>query len=93
MDAIVENTGEKSRLTWQRDVDIPKAQYFDEDFAMRLARLGSSAGLSYFLGIRELPRTYKVVITAERNHPRTMSDGRRTLRQARPNSTSPTPPR
>ena len=23
MDAIVENAGEESRLTWQRDVDIP----------------------------------------------------------------------
>ena len=51
MDAIIENTGEESWLTWQRDVDIPKARYFDEDFAMRLARLGSSAGLSYFLRI------------------------------------------
>jgi hypothetical protein len=51
MDTIVENAGEEGRLTWQRDVDIPKAQYFDEDFAVRLARLGSRARLSYFLGI------------------------------------------
>lgn len=93
MDAIIENAGEESRLTRQRDVDIPKPQYFDEDFAMRLARLASSAGLSYFLGIRVLPRSHEIVITAERNHPLTMSDGRRTVRQARPNSTSPTPPR
>ena len=68
MDAIVENTCEEGRLAWQRDVDIPKAQYFEEDFAMRLARLGPIAGVSYFLGIRELPRTYEVATVAARNH-------------------------